>query len=1062
MADTSIIPAALADPSGEWTRELDARQLESSACAGVTGFEDGVNELQDVVFRLDVDLRCLYISPSVEQHSGLNAKNFIGKTVFEFGNGAQTYDAWGLALHCQQALMSRRTVQREFCIRGREYQTRLIPEMAEDGTVTSLLGISRDVTSLKRTERALKETQEQYRSLLESIDGIVWELDYSTWRFTFVSRQAERLLGYPVERWLNEPTFWPDHVHAEDRDATIEKCTRLSGRNENHELEYRMIRADGQIVWLRDIVTVEQCEGRPFRLRGVMVDITQVKNEEAERAGQNRILEMIACGAPLVEVLDEIVLLIESHCAGARCSVLLLEEDGIHIGEVVGANISEPLKSAIRGRKIGPMAGSCGTAMYLKRCVIVQDTFTDPLWEDFRELAITQDVKSCWSTPILTPQATVLGAFGMYYAESRAPNAAEQRLAEVAARLASIAIERDRAQESLRRSEAALRESEERSRATLRAIPDLMFLLSEEGTVLECHAQSDDQLVHERERTIGTNIREALPGEIADAYERAFRRASKSDKAQTIEYDMVVRGERRHRETTIVRSGHGKFLAIVRNVSERKRAEAALRESEERFRLVAMATRDAIYDVDLRRGIAWRNETYQRLYSPDCPIPAEFGWWRERIHPEDRERIVNEVHVAFLEGRRFWSDEYRFQRSNGTYANVMDRGYIFYNATGEVVRVIGAMTDVTAYRESEEALRASEERYRNVVETQTELICRFLPDTTLTFVNDAYCRHFGKRRNELIGKSMLELVPEPDRTPLRQRLFALVQGQGVPPQESAMPQPDGTVRWTQWFNYALRDCEGKIELQGIARDITEQKHAEQALRESQEELRRSHTQIRQLAGRLMNAQEEERRHLARELHDDLNQQLAGLSILLSNTIRELPSVEDYAASDFVAYHLRKAMAAARKIGDGIRNLSHQLHPATLEHAGISAAVRAIVKEFADAYPIDFQLIVPEGPIPLPDNVSICIYRIAQESIRNMVKHSGAHQAKVELGVHNRCLEFTVTDDGCGFDLDSARNKGGLGLISMFERIRLVQGECELKTFPGKGTSLHVTVPLRSE
>ena len=101
------------------------------------------------------------------------------------------------------------------------------------------------------------------------------------WRFTFVSKRAERLLGYPIERWLDEPSFWPDHLHPEDRDRTLEKCVYLSERNENHELEYRMIRADGQIVWFRDVVTVEQRDGRTFRLRGIMLDITDSKEEEA-------------------------------------------------------------------------------------------------------------------------------------------------------------------------------------------------------------------------------------------------------------------------------------------------------------------------------------------------------------------------------------------------------------------------------------------------------------------------------------------------------------------------------------------------------------------------------------------------------------------------------------------------------------------------------------------------------------------------------------------------------------------------------------------------------------
>jgi len=225
------------------------------------------------------NLRYLYVSPAIEGLSGMCPAHFLGKGVLDFG--LPFYDPNGLAMNCREAIATGRSVQREFCVQGKEYRTQLIPELADDGTVQSLLGIAEDITARKRIEVALQQTQDQYYSLLQSIDDIVWELDYETWRFTFVSKRAERLLGYPIECWLDEPSFWPDHLHPEDRDRTLEKCVYLSERNQNHELEYRMIRADGQIVWFRDVVTVEQRDGRTFRLRGIMLDITDSKEEEA-------------------------------------------------------------------------------------------------------------------------------------------------------------------------------------------------------------------------------------------------------------------------------------------------------------------------------------------------------------------------------------------------------------------------------------------------------------------------------------------------------------------------------------------------------------------------------------------------------------------------------------------------------------------------------------------------------------------------------------------------------------------------------------------------------------
>jgi PAS domain S-box-containing protein len=1034
-----------------------------------------------------------------------------------------------------------------------------------------MLGMTEGITSRKQTEMALGQSREQYYALLQSIDGIVWELDCETWRFTFVSKQAERLLGYPVVRWLDEPSFWTDHLHVEDRAQTVEKRRNLGERNENGELEYRMVQADGRIVWFRDSVTVEQRDRPTFRLRGVMFDITELKQEEALRAGENKILEMIATSAPIIGILNEIVLLIESHSPGMRCGVLLLGEDGIHVSRAVGPNLPESYKEAVKGRAIGPYEGSCGAAMYYKTPIVVADVRTDPRWEKYRDLALTHALKACWSTPILTPQGTVLGTFGMHYGEARSPNVAEERLAEVATRLASIAMERELAEASLRQSEeryralvtataqdvwrtdpggkefvtfalekmkgrdtkvsddgwlsaihpddrqrylkdwthaiktmslfesefrvktdsgsyrtfqsrgvpikqrngsvrewvgsnvditerkqteAALRESEERSRATLQAIPDLMFLLAEDGSYLACHAKSADELLLPPEQLLKRNMRDVVPAEIANAFQQAFYKASESDEPQTIEYDLVVHGRLRHTEARVVRSGKGRFLALVRDVTTRKLAEAALRESEERFRLVALATRDAIYDWDIRQNAFWRNESFQRLYSPDCPTTLDYEWWRDRIHPHDQARVARGVEDAFREQRQLWSDEYLFRRGDGNYATVMDRGYILYDSNGEAVRMIGAMTDITAHRESEKALRASEERYRNVVETQTEMICRFLPDTTLTFVNEAYCRHFGKTRGELIGKSFLNLIPEADQPRVREILISISERRYSGPIEHETIQPDGSTRWTQWCNRALRDGNGDVELQGIGRDITGQKRAQEALRESREELQRSHAQIRQLAGCLMKAQEEERRHIARELHDDLNQQIAGLSIALSSIKRQLPP-----SADVVARRLGEVQEHASRIADGIRSLSHHLHPVALEHAGLVGALRSLATEFSSSQAVKVDLHTPESLNPVPNDIAICIYRIAQESLQNVSKHSGAGHVNVDLSVHENCINLLITDDGCGFEMENARKKGGLGLISMAERVSLLQGVFEVRTRPGYGTCLRVIVPL---
>ncbi|HEX4665225.1 MAG TPA: SpoIIE family protein phosphatase [Chthoniobacterales bacterium] len=184
---------------------------------------------------------------------------------------------------------------------------------------------------------------------------------------------------------------------------------------------------------------------------GVIVcrDITEAKEEEFFRAGQTRILELIAEDAPLSEILTSLVLLMEGQAEGLRCSVLLLGRDGIHVQHGAAPNLPEVYVKAVDGAPIGPRAGSCGTAMFTRQPVVVTDVLTDPLWADYHELAKISGLRACWSTPILSMQGGVLGSFAMYRQESRGPHAEEMRLTKVATHLARIAIERQRAQAEL-------------------------------------------------------------------------------------------------------------------------------------------------------------------------------------------------------------------------------------------------------------------------------------------------------------------------------------------------------------------------------------------------------------------------------------------------------------------------------------------------------------------------------------------------------------------------------------------------------------------------------------
>ena len=197
----------------------------------------------------------------------------------------------------------------------------------------------------------------------------------------------------------------------------------------------------------RDITHRKELERELFRAR---------ENEDAFRAGQGHVLEMIARGESIENVLASLVTLIEAQSEGMLCSVLQLSEDGKYIRHGAAPNLPEIYVQAVNGAPRGPKNGSCGTAMFLGKPVVVTDMLTDPLWEDYRELAKLSGLRACWSTPIFSGSAQVLGSFAMYYRQPQSPTGTESRLTEVATHIAGIAIERKRAEEQLRTSQTEL------------------------------------------------------------------------------------------------------------------------------------------------------------------------------------------------------------------------------------------------------------------------------------------------------------------------------------------------------------------------------------------------------------------------------------------------------------------------------------------------------------------------------------------------------------------------------------------------------------------------------
>ena len=416
----------------------------------------------------------------------------------------------------------------------------------------------------QRAEEALRQAEELNKRIVQSTGDCVKILALDG-RLIYVNPEGFRLLEIGDEaELLNRPLV--EFFEGETR-REAEQAVALALGGGRGRFQALLRTRSGVAKWFDIVVTpITDANGTVVQLLAISRDITERRREEAFRAAQHQVLEMIATGRALSDVLDSLVRLVEHQADGMLCTVLLLDEDGIRVRHGSAPSLPPDYVQAIDGLPIGPRNGSCGTAMHLGTRVIVTDITTDPLWEDHRHVALRFGLRACWSTPIFSPQRKVLGSFAMYYVEPRAPSDEELRLIETAADIARIAIEQQRAYQALRQSEA-------RNQAILRAIPDWMFLTTVEGVFLDYHARDASRLHVAPSAFLGKNIRDVLPPPIAEVLASAFRRAGASDEAEKVEYTLGADEAERFYEACIVRCDGDKILSIVRDITDRKRAE---------------------------------------------------------------------------------------------------------------------------------------------------------------------------------------------------------------------------------------------------------------------------------------------------------------------------------------------------------------------------------------------------------------------------------------------------------------------------------------------------------
>ena len=345
-------------------------------------------------------------------------------------------------------------------------------------------------------------------------------------------------------------------------------------------------------------------------------------------------------------------------------------------------------------------------------------------------------------------------------------------------------------------------------------------------------------------------------------------------------------------------------------------------------------------------------------------------------------------------------------------------------------------------------LDEGEHRYRTLLESTSDIVTVLDLTGAVRYVTPSVERVLGYSPEERLGVSTFEII-HPDDLPVIRRIFTEGINRRVPSASAAarFRRKDGSWCVLEVVARNLLDVPSVRGIVVTSRDMTEHNRVEAALRSSEAAL------LRLTAG-LFKAQEEERSRVSRELHDDLNQKLALLAVEVESLESDLPQE---------AEGLRPRLQALRdrtgKLSDDVRRTAYQLHPSVLEHLGLVAALRSYVADLSEHENLKVHFTPKNVPEILEPDVALCLYRVAQEALRNVARHSGGREAWLALRRVGSTFRLSIADRGTGFEAGAAADKPGLGLVSMRERVRAAGGSLSIESSPGGGTRIEVTIPL---
>lgn len=937
-----------------------------------------------------------------------------------------------------------------------------------EGNPTEIQCIGIDISKKKETEIALNKAKEQYEGLIQSIEGVFWELDIETFEFTFVSRQAIDLLGIEPSKWYNDPKFWEEHIHPDDREYAINFCMNQVEEEKNHSFEYRMRKGDGSYIWVSDVVSIVKENGKVKWLRGIMTDISKRKTaEEQLQLSEQRFKGLVQEGGDLIALLDEN----GDYMYASPTSISVLgytPEDFsnrnafefIHPEDL--KRVQEKFEKILSRKRleISPFRFSHKDGGWRWLESTVTNLIDDPAVKGF--VANSRDVTERLRYQELEnlerkilemnfKKGVRLKQILNFYLEKL--EAINPNAFFIIRKLENGKLHNWAAGNTPVKLVDVL---EGRPLQEKNGICELSFK-SKESKILRTQDAKDSPL---KSLALENKIDYCWSFPIIDSKGKTLGIFSTFYKKDPIP-------EKKQEKRTIRRT-----IGLLQLIIEFHLNEIALKRSNQRFKFVNQATEDAIYDWDVVNDeLQWGDGFYKMFEYERDGSHSNIDNWSSRVHPDDIGAVERDLEASLKNiNINRWNSEYCFRKADGSYLDIIESGYIIRNEDGEALRMIGVLRDVTSIKAYEKELESANERYRFATKATSDAIWDYNLENESVVWGAAFENLFGYKLKNL----------KPDLNPWYENIHPDDYDRIAKSFKDALN--DKTEIWEEEYRFKnvhgqyldvfdrgfiVRDKNGKAKrMVGAIQDITRKKQYEISLEKLNSDLKK---RAKELA--ISNAELEQFAYVASH---DLQEPLRMVTSFLTQLEKKYGDVLDKKGLLYIDF----AVDGAKRMRQIILDLLEFSRVGRTEDKLEAVDINDVLDDIKHLYRkkiSDRKVNIIAQNLPVIEAPKSPVRQVFQNLISNAIKYS-KEEVSPEININYNesedFWEFTIQDNGIGIEQEyfdrifvifqrlhrrEEYSGTGMGLAVTKKIIENLGGKIWLESQENEGTKFHFTI-----